>query len=210
MILWTIHNQAAYSAFKKNKILKGDWRRAEDKSFLPAYKWMANQMVNRGIMEKPESFLWAWHTYWDEKRRRPDFRCESLKGQLKYHKVMYRITVDVPDDKVLLSDYELWHNVLSGFHTCLNEKEWNRIYPERLVLERAKGGIYHGTSTKEKIEKSWEQIFDLDIKFNGTADTEWIGNDLFIQACTPYFKWKWVNKVEKFTHKGKSSTVFMR
>lgn len=221
MILWQIQHPANYKAFKKNGILKGDWRRPDDKSFLPAYKWMADQMVKRGILKKPTSFEWAWHTYWDKKKRMPDFRCEDLKRQLKYHKKVYRVTFEAPDELVLLSDYHLWHDVLNGRYLALSEQEDKKIYPEsdlkkkrRKRKKKSQGIIWHwpdcGRATLAQTKKSWEHIFNLKLKSNPSKKMkDWIGDDsdLMIQACLPYIKMEWATKIEEFNYNGKKKKI---
>lgn len=213
MLLWSVQPQIAYSSFKKKKLLKGDWRRVE-KSFVPPYKWMEKQMIKRGMMKKPQAYMWAWHTYLD-KQKMPDFRCESYKSQLNYHKTLYRIAMEVPDDKVLLSDYEAWHNVLNGFYYTVNEREWNKIYPKENKLKPRflgqKNWIYCGTKTIKEVEKSWERIFNLKPQSLKGYDPAWMGEcPSTIQACVPQFEWQWVRKVEKFKHNSRSSVVFVR
>jgi hypothetical protein len=195
MILWTILDQAALDALNKNGILKGDWRRAI-KEFINPYKWMAEQMVRRGIMDEPKSFLWAWHTY--GKSKRPDFRTYGFKRQLAYSKVLYRVELDVPDERVLLSDYDLWHSILNGFAVTLNEKEDDKFYPEN-AERKAYDWIFPSAMPEEDVKKTWERIFDLDIYTSKEADPKWIGSDIqYIQACTPVFKLDWVRKIDKF------------
>lgn len=199
MILWIILKTPAYKALKKNKVLKGDWRRIDDRSFLPAYKWMASQMVARGIMEKSQSFLWAWHTF-DDEHRMPDFRTEHFRSQLKYHKIMYRVAFKIPDNQVLLSDYEMWHFVLSGHYISLNEKEWDRVYPDFLFDKKKKKLSWPdcGTTTEAEVKKSWEHIFDLN--FSEKTDPDWHTSYVGIQACFLELKLEWVKKIEKFTY----------
>lgn len=179
MILWNIQKQDAFDSFEKNGVLNGDWRRIVDKSFLEPYKWMAQQMVIRGIMPKPKSFLWAWHTYC-AKFPKPDFRTTDFKNQLKHAKTLYRITLDIPESKVLLSNFELWHFVLSNSYIPENEDDWERAYPSCDIC----------TISKEEIEISWQKIFDLELHKKD--------KDPGIQACIPYISMDWVKKIDRF------------
>lgn len=97
-----------------------------------------------------------------------------------------RLTLDVPDELVLLNDYEDWHAVLNNHYLSASEAEYDRME----VLEDANKLEQHVK------EASWQRIFDL----TQWGDPDWIGNkdEPLIQACTPWFEHAWVRKVERF------------
>lgn len=195
MILWTCHEKPAYETLINKGVLRGDWRRSDMKEFIPAYKWMANEMVKRGIMKKPHSMVWAWHTY-NEEHRRPDFRTTTYRWWIKTAKnpPVYRITIDAPKNKILLSDFDSWHTVLQSYmnrplrkeYLCVNKKEYDKIYPNDAFIAHA--------SDKE-IEQSWQRIFNV----NRKRGYYFYPGPLSIQACLPYIKLEWVKKIEEFS-----------
>ena len=74
------------------------------------------------------------------------------------------LSIDVPDEKVLLSDFDLWGNcVLNGFYIPADKADNRRFGRMEDRLRRA--GIPAGEwpeDVKAEIRRSWERIFDLD------------------------------------------------
>lgn len=97
----------------------------EPDPFRRAYDWLAEQMVQRGLIRPDPGFypLWAWPDY-DKlcsSYLRPDGPVTVLSDQVY-------LEIDVPDSLVLLSDYELWHLVLNGSRATEKEKAlWPRL-----------------------------------------------------------------------------------
>ena len=85
------------------------------------------------------------------------------------------LTIDVPDDQVLLSDFDYWHVVL-------NDGELIFPYDE------------NANYSKEKRHKSWDSIFDYECKWSNEERV--IG--LSTQATMWEIKEEWVLKVEHF------------
>lgn len=86
-----------------------------------------------------------------------------------------RIELDVPDDLVLLSDFETWHAVLNNHVLSYSEKEHDQ------------------THSREQIEKSWERVFEF-----GKGDPDWNGTGSSVQATIPKIDKDWIRKVKHF------------
>jgi hypothetical protein len=76
-----------------------------------------------------------------------------------------RLECDVPEDRVLLSDFELWHYVLNYWYLPDSLKDGDRfnamlkkdhLSKTRFSLENPLPPNYH-----KMVAKSWERIFDL-------------------------------------------------
>lgn len=132
--------------------------------------------------------VWAWH-------KRPDLRSYRFFGddQGPSHRTDYLITIDVPDELVLLSEFGLWHCVLNSSYVYINknqEKYWDKLLkPYNDLLYKAPKKIH-----KLK-EKSWEQILFLHPKSFAKFDKS-ITGQLELQAIIPYLKQEWVVSVQ--------------
>lgn len=131
MKLFTIQHAAAWETAKRCGFLAGDERHA-DQDFLTAYRWMQSQMSRRLSHYSGKPPIWAW-------LKRPDLRHRwASKGQL-----MVLLTVDVPPERVLVSDHEAWHFVLNKSYLGLDEEDFDS----------------HRDSSEEALKLSWERIF---------------------------------------------------
>ncbi len=162
MTLWTIQSIAAWKILQREQVLFADQRYSED-LFLDAYRWMAKQMEQR-IESKSEIMslpLWAWYQWDGIERRKPDLRSS---GHLPKGQRGVRIEFEQSDKGVLLSDFDLWHYVLNywylprtvadgeAFEAELSEHNLSFFKMKPLPVR-----AYH-----QRIEDSWNRIFDLD------------------------------------------------
>ena len=108
----------------------------------------------------------------ETKRKRPDMRTHG-RGSDKGIPIVL-LTIDVPEEQVLLSDFDWWHVVLN---------KGEIIFP----LEN---DMVHSA---EECRKSWEKIFDYECTFDEERRTE-----LFTQATMREVKLEWIRKVEYF------------
>ena len=173
-MLWTIQNREFYDTLSKEGIIYTDGRKIIP-YFRKAYKWMVEQMNERGVptVKYP---IWAWHMY-EKGKKKPDLRRKhGARGEN-----MVLIEFDPPKELVLLSDFIGWHSVLNGgYHSC-SEAEDNK---------------YGDTKSQKLKEKSWLKIFDMT---DEGRDEDWIGKLESIQACLPYLDSEWVVAVKEFS-----------
>ena len=165
MRLWTFHPYEVYQ-----KILDtGEYHcepylgyntTMEFMEFENAYLWLAQQMREK-IGNPPDGIkfpVWAWHTQ-NWKHKKPDLRYERFHYGNKGEKWAC-IEIEVPDNQVLLSDFDLWHCVLNDWNVDLTEEEYN-----------------NAPQTEEYRHKTWQRIFDLT-----PIDNDWITRGMYIQA----------------------------
>lgn len=148
--LWTVQPSAVYEIWRETGRFRSDPACA-DPDFRPAYDWMCNQMVLR-LPPAPEGCVlpvWAWYQARDASRPRPDLRAS---GHLPRGTKAVLLTFALPAEKVLLSDFDLWHAVLN-----------NHAIPETATED---GGDAGGPER----EASWARIFDLDFSAPGIAE----------------------------------------
>ena len=166
MQLWTIEDMEFVKAALANKVLYCTWDRV-DPEWAQAYLWMIQQMNERGIKcDSPP--MWAWQR-WSEDSKEPVL----VKGEFVC------IELDVPDELVLLSDFNAWHGVLNGWYCSLSKAE------DELVNK-------DGDPAPEVIQASWPRIFDLNIK---TPDG-WCRQGDVVQATFPFLKKEWIKHIE--------------
>ena len=80
--------------------------------FVEMYNWLVLQMKKR-IGDPPEGVIypvWAWHTQ-RSKRHKPDLRSERWANGYDGEKFVC-LEIEVPDEQVLLSDFDLWSLIL--------------------------------------------------------------------------------------------------
>ena len=174
MILWSIQHELAYQKMKRLGVLRATPNLIVEDCFKDSYLWMAEQMKKR-IGEPPEEVtfpIWAWYQ-WEGKRKRPDMRVHG-RGWGALGTPIVLLTIDVPINLVLLSDFDYWHCVLN---------DSNIIFP------------YDDKSaySEEDKRKSWENIFDISCSFDGE-----IHEFLTTQATMWEIRTEWVKKAEHF------------
>lgn len=184
MLLYPILCPKQWSTLKRRGRLIGLWR-AVDSYHVEPYRWMVAAMRRRGIDTRSRPPVWAWHTFHSRARPKPDLRSSYYLTTPGTRAV--RLTIEVPDELVLLSDYEDWHAVLNRHYLSNTEREDRAIerkYPQ---------------VPRRLLESSWERIFDL-----GSGSPDWRGKpaERSIQACLPFIESAWVREATPFTARG--------
>jgi hypothetical protein len=157
MRLWTIQTVAAWETLQTTGMLRADPRLA-DPDFAAAYRWMVKQMRQR--LPRP-SFaatvpLWAWYQWEGTHRPRPDLRSRS---HMPAGQRAVRIEFELDDDRVLLSDFDLWHIVLNNWYIARSEAEYEAFEAR---LDAQEDPLAPDAALQREIRDSWPRIFDLD------------------------------------------------
>jgi len=165
--LWTIQHYQAYKNLLQKGSLTADEAHCWCDEDSQAYAWMAKKMKHRGLVPPSEVQypIWAWFQ-WEGKRKKRDMR-ES--GYSKRGDTMVQLTIEIDDDAILLSDFDLFHYVLNGWYLPKDEKDQKAFEKAYMAL----GFKWHDLSNfhiesqqmkalRIKIEKSWSRIFDLE------------------------------------------------
>lgn len=161
MKLWTIQPYNVYEVIKSTGIYRCKPSLSsllEMEEFVNAYEWLSKEMKKR-IGNPPSDVkfpVWAWYKI-DGKNHRPDMRTCDMRVFEK----SVLMEIEIPDNQVLLSDFDLWHIVLNDmifykadFIPNISDEEWN--------LETDKEDAYYNSlSAKEKTvykENSWKKV----------------------------------------------------
>ena len=138
-------------------------------SFKDSYDWLVKEMYKRvGSAPSGVSYpVWAWYSR-DWKHKKPDLR---NAGYDTPGTRCVCIELEIPDNEVLLSDYDLWHYVLNKWwiddSTCEEEWDRNQDWFDSLSVDY-----------REKLKvDSWSKIFDLT-----PVNTKWMCKGRYIQA----------------------------
>lgn len=111
--------------------------------FRQAYDWLVAKMNEK--IQKPENVqypVWAWYLI-NGKNVKPDRRTSLFKNYNEYDTIM---ELDIPEDSVLLTDFDDWHYVISN-------------YPYQSDEEYEANPDWEPTE-EEKIA-SWDVVFDV-------------------------------------------------
>ena len=172
MKVWTVQLLFVYEQLKEGKSFRADFQKSpfEDmEEFHNAYRWMTEQMKKR-IGPPPvgvEYPIWAWHTRgW--KHKKPDLRSSDMRHFTKPHVC---IELEIPDEEILLSDFDAWHFVLNDF--CYSQCHSLEEYEQ---LEKQYESLSDAEKKKARME-SWNKIFDVT-----PYENEWNRNGEYIQA----------------------------
>ena len=190
MKLWTIQPVDVYNNIMSSGKYFCDPNRSsllEDDLFRNAYSWLVKEMEKR-IGDKPEYVkfpVWAWHT-WEWKHKKPDLR--SFVG--KKGPKMVCIELEIPDNEVVLSDFDSWHYVLNKWHFGYETSD------EELAEKYAWLDSLSNEEREQEIKKSWQNVFNIE-KIN----TYWIIQGQFVQATFWEIKKEQVRKIQFFTSK---------
>ena len=191
MRLWTIQpievweemNRLGYYACNPKKAM---YISDKEVSFKESYDWLVLEMEKR-IGKRPNGVsypVWAWHTR-DWKHKKPDLRNIGLgnKGEKSVC-----IEVEVPDNQVVLTDFDVWHFVLNKwyFDESYSEEEWEKLNAKYDRLDR-------DVTEKVKIQ-SWQRVFDV-----SPFKNEWCQRGRYVQATFWVLYLKDVKEVRFFT-----------
>lgn len=171
MIVWTIQPYEVYQQLMKNGVFYCDPAKSENleyDNFQLAYKWMIQKMIKK-VGLPPEGIrtpIWAWYRSNNFTHKRPDFR------RWKGFDDAVCIELDVPEEQVLLSDFEGWHFVLNDwfYSSATSDEEWDKC-------DKWFDSLNESKKVQVK-EKSWQRIFDITPRRG-----EWIQNGFAVQGC---------------------------
>jgi hypothetical protein len=127
--------------------------------------------------------VWAWHTQ-NSKHAKPDLRRERWgcgPGDEDYT----CMELEIPDDEVLLSDFDSWITVLNNYFITDSEEEYNDLEAQ-----------YTQMSEQERrhfLSENWERVFDVSY-----LDNDWTKRGDWIQATFWVLKKEYIRKVQFF------------
>lgn len=198
MYLWSIQEEEVWELIQDTGIYRCDPYKSDllkpmqdelagkelDPQFEAAYEWLTKQMEKR-VGPRPDGVrfpVWAWYQYsW---KRKPDLRKERWTNGSGGERLAC-IELDVPDDQVLLSDFNAWHSVLSRWPISDTEEESDKIHEYLDHADEAEEEVF--------LQKNWERALDITPFKN-----DWIRRGEDVQATFWELKKEYVKKVRLF------------
>ncbi len=139
------------------------------RDFVALYRWMAKHMHSPLRREKTAP-IWGWMRY-RLKKKSPDLS-DAFLGVPGTECCL--IKLEVPEEHVLASQFEMWNWVLNGWKIKFNDEDCERV----------------------SLKKSWEHIFDLSFGDDGFWGKK---EHRPIQVVLPCIEPKWIRKIKFFT-----------
>lgn len=193
MRLWTIQTIEFYDTLKKNGIIHCDRESWLCQEYREMYDWMVSEMRNR-IGNPPNPGirypLWAWYQYHSRKKPKPPISPNVLDSDQEIGVIL---EIEIPDNEVLLSDFDLWHVPLNGHPISDDKKLMHRFKAFRATLGCSCNFEDYPEDLKHDIMKTWSYVFDLRTKLR-----KWMAKAMWnrcIQACFWELKLEQVVKV---------------
>jgi hypothetical protein len=124
--------------------------------FKEAYTWLYGKAVERGLVDTGRGMIWAWYRFGKEGRRKPDVR--TLRRMNTSGKKMCCMTLEVPDDKVLLMDTNQWSLRLTG-SSCITAEE-EAMDVEEFVKRQDELYAMPEADRLRYNESTWDLVFD--------------------------------------------------
>lgn len=189
MKLWTMQPVEVYEELQKKLIFRCDVSKIPEPSFVEKYDWLIQYLNKKHTKPQDVDYpIWAWYRF-NGKEKKPDLRhsCYGCRGEK-----MVCLELEIPDEHVLLSDFDLWHFPLNNwwlydcFKPDFGEKEWDEAHEEFAKLSK--------DEQIRRKEKSWERIFDIE-----PFENDWIVKGKYVQAIFWELKLEYVKKVQYFT-----------
>lgn len=190
MLLWTIQPLEVLEILDTKGVFTCDeTSKSFNNDLKDSYDWLVKKMDEKGIVHPKELHypIWAWHTM-DWKHEKLDLTKDWYDEEGAKRVCL---EIEIPDNEVLLSDFNLWHFVLnkSWIDDSTNEVEYDKMHEEFDKLDR---------KTKNELTvKSWEKIFNV----KPFIIDNWIENGRFVQAVFWTLKKEQVKDVRFFTCK---------
>ena len=168
MTLWTIQPIGVYENLIETGRYICDINKSGMSDLRCAYDWLVEQMISK-IGAPPEGVkypVWAW--YKDGEKYKPDLRQARFAYGKKGEKFAC-IEIEIPDDMVVLSDFDDWHMILNDDLISFTEVECDQLQEEYDLLSE---------SDKLKMKyDNWQRVFNVDF-----LENEWTRRGEYIQA----------------------------
>lgn len=178
MKIWSFQDLEVYDILQHTGVYRADKIKCDERNSYPqfehAYQWLTKQM---GYKIKPPNNDSVPIFGWYKQDGKPGVTNLKLPVN-QYQQEMMLLELDIPDNKIVLSDYALWFDVLNNV-SCIPARSERESKIRTLLHYR---GIFDMTSAQYQMlkEKSWMNIFcDKDAE---PIDTSWRKYGFDIQA----------------------------
>lgn len=173
MKLWTIQTEDVYNQVMTTNDYRVDWSKSPLAQYwMEPYMWMKEQAVKRGLKDNGKGLIWSWYKWYTAGR---DMDLRALSHDYREGEKYCCMTLEVPDDQVLLIDTENWIRRINCARCYPSGVEEVPELYERLMDE------YYDEKDKEKsrriAEDSWHLVFDFNPGFSEDVEGIFFGLD---------------------------------
>ena len=166
--LWTMQTRQTWDDLQRTGVFRTDTALCWMAEYFPqAYSWLAREMTKR-VGPPPQGVdypVWAWYMQ-NGRHKKPDLRSERW-GYGPGDEDYCCIELEIAPQRVLLSDFDVWHGVLNNGLISDTEEE-------DVALEAFHASLSDEEKTAYK-EKNWERVFDISpLSNNWTTRGEWV------------------------------------
>ena len=168
MKLWTIQPWEVWELLQYTGIYQCDPTRVTMSAYFDEKYRCLNRKMTTRIGSPPQGVIypvWAWYKQ-NGRHCKPDLRSER-RGCGSENENYTCIELEVPENQVLLSDFDIWHIILNDGLISDSEEE-----------SQAQEALYNALSAAQKRaykDKTWERVFDVSPLKNGwTICGEWV------------------------------------
>lgn len=190
MKLWSIQPEVVVQGLLDGKPYRPDGRRLEYHFFRERYRWMIQQLRERVPGYRKGYPVWAWA---DPK---PDLRkYRHIKGK---HALLH---LEVAPERVLLSDFEMWNQVLNGapLFTQPGESEAHYARWDEAALAGKSAAEAFDEYERDMAPATWPHIFDLPLMRKVAEECEGqVDYKQEVQACFEEIRPEDVKRVRWF------------
>jgi hypothetical protein len=178
MRIWTIQDEAAWAYLNEHGSLQAS-RKHQSDDWPDAYEWMREQLIARvGPPPSPDAApLWGWRQWAGEAKPRPDLRAVRHYWNPPGRYVL--IECELPDDAVVLSDFDAWHIALNDSYLGLSVEEEDAYRAARKRYDEQPSDEL-AAQLRQSFYRSWERVIDMD----ALTEPDWHPMEKkSIQAC---------------------------
>jgi hypothetical protein len=175
-----------------------------DERFLHSYHWISDQMDKKiGIRPTLETYpTWAFYQWYGPKKMKPDLRYTGTRCFAE-NRTCALMTLEIPDNQVLLSDYDAWHFVLNSWYLG-DEKRADELWDIKRDLKGCYNYEYYPEWLRNELEESWHNVFDMELS---RKYLEFEEDQQIIQATFWEIKPGYLKEAVKFNKTGKTTKV---
>lgn len=197
MKLYTIQHIKVWETLERHHKYVTDEAFICEENFKQCYEWLNQQAKEKISGWNASRPVWCWVKKPDLRSYRFIFDADK-PSQEEY----VLLTLEVPDELILLSHFGLWHSVLNGFPVARNEDE--DTYWENRLETYELNNLPHDLQSDMK--KSWENILLLPGEEFAHWSEEYAGDKQDLQAIIPYIQKNMVKDCKKFKMVNKAKT----
>lgn len=186
MILWTIQPEEVYALIQRTGVYHCDYAKSGMDDWQEQYDWLVREMKER-IGELPEGVsypVWAWYMR-EGARKKPDLRRERWGNGWKGERFAC-MEIDIPEERLILSDYDTWSVILLNGLLADTEEECELLEKECEAMPP--------DAQRDYKYRNWKNVFDLTYVDNG-----WMHRGDSIQATFWELRKEDIKKVRFFT-----------